>query len=188
LVSRYSEPQRHYHNLSHIAECLVEYDAAREIAVDPVTVELAIWFHDAVYDSQASDNEERSAALARERLAPAERGVELSGVVAALILATKTHEPSAHPDAALLVDVDLSILGQPEGRFSSYELQIRREYAWVPDQTFAAKRAEILGRFLARDRIYTTAPFFSKYEVRARRNLERSMRALVSGRAAPPRR
>ena len=178
LVSRYSEPQRYYHNLRHLGECLAEFDLARQLAEDPGAVELAIWFHDAVYDPHAADNEERSAELAKQSITQAGGGVELGRAVAALVQATKTHDPGLHPDAPLLVDVDLSILGQPKERFQEYETQIRREYEWVPVTTFASKRAEILENFLARESIYTTEYFFAKYEQRARQNLQDSIRAL----------
>lgn len=180
LVSLYSQLHRHYHNLRHIAECLTEFDSARHLTNQPVAVELAIWFHDAIYDTRAQDNEECSAELARRRIAGAGGSDELCEAVAALVLATKTHEPSVHPDAPLIVDVDLSILGQPEVRFQEYEAQIHREYHWVPEETFAAKRTEILKRFLARDRIYATDHFFAKYERLARTNLQSSIRALRS--------
>ncbi len=173
LVSRYSEPQRHYHNLTHIGECLAEFDSAGQLAKDPVAVELAIWFHDAIYDPHAADNEERSAEFAKQSITDA--GGIATRAIAALVLATKTHDPILHPDAPLLVDVDLSILGQPKERFQEYETQIRREYEWVPVTTFAAKRAEILEGFLGRERIYTTEYFFSKYEQRARQNLQASI-------------
>lgn len=179
LVSRYSEPQRYYHNLAHLAECIAEFDSARQLAKDPVAVEVAIWFHDAVYDTHAADNEERSAELAKERIAQASGGAGLRESVAALILATKTHDPALHPDAPLLVDVDLSILGKTKERFREYDAQIRREYVWVPVETFKAKRAEILERFLARDRIYATDHFFAKYEQQARTNLRNSIRILT---------
>jgi predicted metal-dependent HD superfamily phosphohydrolase len=179
LVSRYSEPQRHYHNLAHVAECIAEFDSARQLAEDPTAVEVAIWFHDAVYDTHAADNEERSAKLAEEHIAQAGGGVRLSESVAALVLATKTHDPALNPDAPFLVDVDLSILGKPKDRFDEYEAQIRREYEWVPVETFKAKRSEILERFLARERIYATDHFFDKYEQPARTNLRNSIRILT---------
>jgi predicted metal-dependent HD superfamily phosphohydrolase len=180
LVARYAEPHRYYHNLRHIAECLAEFDGARRLAVEPLALELALWFHDVVYDTHAPDNEEQSAEWARRRIDEAGGGAQLSESVATLVLATKAHEASRHADAPLLIDVDLSILGQGKERFQEYEAQIRREYEWVPEATFAAKRAEILERFLARKRIYSTEPFFAKYEQQARANLQDSVRTLKS--------
>jgi predicted metal-dependent HD superfamily phosphohydrolase len=181
LVSLYSQPHRHYHNFRHLAECLAEFDSARRLAREPVAVELAIWFHDAVYDTRAADNEEKSAELARQRLAEAGAGETLCASVHALVMSTKTHDPALHPDAPLLVDVDLAILGQPTERFEEYETQIRREYEWVPEKTFALKRAEILEGFLARRRIYSTSQFFDKLETPARVNLRDSVRRLKVG-------
>lgn len=180
LVSRYSESPRHYHNLHHIAECLSEFDLASHLASDPLSLELAIWFHDAVYDTKAAENEERSADLARQHIGQVGGSAALCESVAALVLATKAHEAITHPDAALLIDVDLSILGQRNERFQEYEAQIRREYAWVPESTFSVRRAEILQGFLARERIYTTGPFFTKFEKQARGNLQNSIQRLKS--------
>jgi len=181
LVSLYSQPHRHYHNLRHLAECLAELDSARSSAQEPLALELAIWFHDAIYEPRAPDNEERSAELARQRIAGAGGSADLCRSVATLVLATRTHDPATHPDAPLLVDVDLSILGQGPDRFEEYEAQIRREYNWVPAETFAAKRAEILERFLARDRLYQTDRFFAKFERQARANLGNSVTGLRLG-------
>jgi predicted metal-dependent HD superfamily phosphohydrolase len=180
LVSRYSEPHRHYHNLQHIAECFGEFDAAPDLVQQTLGVELAIWFHDAIYDTHTLDNEQKSAQLAKRRISEAQGSEELSKAVVTLVMATKTHDPSLHPDAPLLVDVDLSILGQPGERFWEYEAQIRREYDWVPDRIFAAKRAEILEQFLARERIYSTKQFFDQYEKQARVNLQASVQNLKS--------
>jgi predicted metal-dependent HD superfamily phosphohydrolase len=177
LTQAYAEPQRHYHNQQHIAECLAEFDAARHLAQQPVAVEMALWFHDAVYDPKAGDNEERSAALAKVCLEAAGLS-DFAGTTAELVMATKLHGADAGPDAALVVDVDLSILGQSEVRFAEYETQIRKEYGWVPKLIFNPKRAEILQRFLDRERIYTNEHFATRYEQNARRNLEESIRKL----------
>jgi predicted metal-dependent HD superfamily phosphohydrolase len=177
LKHAYAEPQRHYHNQRHIAECLAEFDSARHLAQQPIGVEFALWFHDAVYDPKASDNEEQSAAMARSCLETASLP-QLATTVSKLVMATKSHRTEADPDAALMVDVDLSILGQGEQRFAEYEAQIRDEYGFVPDLIFNFKRAEILGRFLVRERIYTTDFFASRYERQARHNLEDSIRKL----------
>jgi len=180
LLRAYAEPQRHYHNERHIADCLAEFAAVRSLARQPKAVELALWFHDAVYDPRTADNEAQSAALAK-RCLEAEGLGELAEVVAPLILATKTHDSLPGTDAALVVDVDLSILGQSETRFAEYEAQIRAEFAWVAAEIFAAKRAEILQRFLARPQIYLTEVCFDRYEAQARRNLAGAIRALRCG-------
>jgi predicted metal-dependent HD superfamily phosphohydrolase len=177
----YAEQHRHYHNARHIGECLKEFDSVRELAGQPLAVELAIWFHDAIYDPHASDNEERSAGLAGQFLSSAGLGRQFQEPVARLVLATKQHDGSLHPDAPLLVDVDLSILGQPPERFWQYENQIRAEYEWVPNEVFATRRAEILEQFLARKRIYSTDNFFRKYEAQARMNLRASVENLRGG-------
>jgi predicted metal-dependent HD superfamily phosphohydrolase len=174
LVALYSEGHRHYHNLQHLSECLGEFDRIKDAAHDPSALEFAIWFHDAIYKPRASDNEERSADLAKESLR--ERG-ELSDAVATLILATKTHIATSHPDALLLIDIDLAILAQPRARFDEYEQQIRQEYAWVPKIIFKPKRAAILRGFLDRPRLYQTEFFFERYEQPARANIERSLAA-----------
>jgi predicted metal-dependent HD superfamily phosphohydrolase len=94
-------------------------------------------------------------------------------------MATKLHNTDACFDAALMVDVDLSILGQDETRFAEYEAGIRAEYLWVAQDVFNAKRAEILQRFLDRERIFSTEHFSAKYERQARRNLESPIRKLT---------
>lgn len=174
LTRAYAEPHRHYHNQRHIADCLAELDEARLLARQPEAVELALWFHDAVYDPKAADNEEQSAALAKRCLESAGRR-DLAETVAALVMATKLHNTDTDTDAALMMDLDLSILGQNETRFAEYEAGVRAEYSWVSQDIFSAKRAEILQRFLNRERIFSTEHFFARYERQARTNLEQSI-------------
>jgi predicted metal-dependent HD superfamily phosphohydrolase len=175
LTAAYAEGHRHYHNQGHIAECLREFDAARQLVRQAEAVELALWFHDAVYDPRAGDNEERSAALAKQCLDEAGVSVAVSSAVVELVMATKSHEPGGNADAAVMVDIDLSILGQTEERFMEYEMQIRKEYKWVPKIIFGPKRAGVLEGFLRRERIYKTDWFYGRYEERARRNIEGSI-------------
>jgi len=181
LATRHAEPHRHYHNAQHVAECLVEFDRVAHNANSSAAVEAAIWFHDAVYDPPAADNEERSAELAQTSLRQLGAKADLIDAVMRLVLATKKHDVSLHPDASLMVDVDLSILGQDPDRFWEYENQIRAEYDWVPAATFATKRAEILEGFLARPRIYNSEAFFHRFEAKARDNLRASIKKLRGG-------
>jgi len=171
LIRAYSEKPRHYHTLEHLNECLCEFDAVRSQALQPALVEIALWFHDAIYDPHSSINEEESAALSVSCLKGAQLPHEKIETVRQFILCTKTHQPGSLSDASLLIDIDLAILGQPPERFWAYENAIAAEYAWVPGETFRRKRAEILNGFLRRATLYRTAFFRHKYEAVARANL-----------------
>jgi predicted metal-dependent HD superfamily phosphohydrolase len=175
LVRRWSEPHRHYHDLSHLDACLVLFDEHRDLAARPGEVLAALLFHDAIYDPTRDDNEARSAALAREALRDAEP--EPIERIAAAIDATRTHETS-DPDVALVLDVDLSILGADAATYDAFERAIRREYAHVPDDAFRVGRAAVLGRFRARDPIYRTEPLRRALEAPAHANLSRALAAL----------
>ena len=139
---------------------------------------MALWFHDAVYDTRRSDNEEQSAVLAECCLLEAGATSALNQSVRDLILSTKTHDASVHKDGPLLIDIDLSILGSDPQRFREYEKQIRQEYSWVPEDVFNSKRSEILERFLSRKTIYATERYQRSHEGKARRNLEGSLNQL----------
>ncbi len=179
LVARYSETGRAYHSLEHIFFCLEEMDAVAELLACRDAVELALWFHDAVYDPRAKDNEERSAALLLEAAKGGAISEEIIHKAAALILETKHANPpeNANSDASFTVDINLAILGQPAERFAEYEAQIRHEYKWVPPADFAGGRSAILRSFIARPSIYATEFFRSRYEDCARKNIEASLKA-----------
>lgn len=178
LVSAWSEPQRHYHTLQHLEDCLNEFSVVHDHAEDAANIELALWFHDVVYDPKAPDNEERSAEVAVQCLSEAGVSVDRLNKIERLVLATKTHDSSVDVDAPLLMDIDLAILGQTSERFRQYEREIRQEYAWVPEPIFREKRAAILQMFLDRPVIFQTVSFRSRYEEQARENLFSSIRLL----------
>ncbi len=180
LLKRYSAPHRHYHSVQHLEECLLQFDGARGEAEHPAEVELALWFHDAVYEPKRPDNEERSADWAVEAALAAGLASEVAARVRALVLATR-HDEAHGPvtqDERVMVDADLSILGAPLGRFEEYERQVRAEYSGVPGILFRRGRRKILEGFLARERIYRTAHFHDRLEAKARANLLRSVARL----------
>jgi predicted metal-dependent HD superfamily phosphohydrolase len=180
LVAAYGEPHRAYHTLQHLGECFANLDLFRAAARRAGEIELALWFHDAVYDTHAHDNEERSAAWAKADLFDASLGLETIERIAAMIVATKHAAEPTDPDAKLCVDVDLAILAAPRERFDEYEAEVRREYAWVDDDAFAAGRAQVLESFLRRGRIYATEIAAARFEEKARANLRRSLTKLRS--------
>lgn len=178
LVAAYSAGERHYHTLQHLRECLAHFEAAASLARRPAEVELALWFHDAVYDPRRTDNEERSADWAGRSVVAAGCEAAVAQRVQALVRATAGHQASTNPDTQLLLDIDLAILGASPARFAEFERQVRAEYAHVPEPAFRQGRARILSGFLARPRIFGTAPFHDALEQRARDNIGQALAAL----------
>jgi predicted metal-dependent HD superfamily phosphohydrolase len=178
LIARYSEPHRRYHTVQHLDECLERLAEIKTDAVHPDEVELALWFHDAVYDTRRSDNEEHSAEWARSAIRAAGLPTSLAERVHALIMATRHDARPSGRDEQILVDVDLSILGATPARFEEYETQVRDEYSWVPESVFRSTRRAILAGFLERPSIFSTEKFVDAYEAQARQNLDRSLKKL----------
>lgn len=171
LVKRLAESHRAYHTLDHVAACLDWLDAARSLLARPVEAELALWFHDAIYDPRRADNEARSADLAVVALRSMGLGETEIDRVAAFIRLTAHTSPQLSGDGALVCDVDLAILGASPAAFDAYEVAIRQEYGWVPEVIFGQARAHILRAFLARPAIYFTPFFREQLEAQARSNL-----------------
>ena len=178
LQVAYAEPARAYHTADHIRDCLTQFDVSRHNAQRPDEVEAAVWFHDAVYLPGAPDNEDHSARLVLTTLAEASTPVEVAGRIAGLVLATQHLAIPAEPDARLLCDIDLSILGRTPEVFDEFERRIRLEYGWVPERVYRGARVEILAEFLRRPAIYQTDYFRDCYEGPARANLARILKEL----------
>jgi predicted metal-dependent HD superfamily phosphohydrolase len=177
LLVRLAEPHRHYHTLTHIRHCLATYDRG---PTHDDAVELALWFHDAIYDPQARDNEECSAAWCREWCKCVDVPDELEHRVVACILATRHQAEPRTACERLTVAIDLAILGETPERFRAYGRQIRREYAWVPMATYRHERARVLRRFLDRPVIYPHPWFAQRFERQARINLRRALATTAS--------
>jgi predicted metal-dependent HD superfamily phosphohydrolase len=175
LIQRYQEPHRRYHTLQHIEECLVQFEQVRDLAGHPGEIQMAIWFHDAIYDTGRHDNEQRCADWARQVILASGGEYAVAERVHRLILATRHDVMPATPDEQLLVDIDLSILGQDAARFDEYEVQIREEYRWVVAFLFRQKRCEVLKKFLGRERLFATQRLYDALEDRARENLRHAI-------------
>jgi len=175
LQRRYAEPQRHYHTMQHLGECLAWFELEQALAEHPAEVALALWFHDAVYDVHAHDNEARSADWARQALLAAGVDAEAAERVHALVMATRHDAVPEGRDAELLIDIDLSILGAGRERFDEYERQVHAEYGFVPEEVRLPRRRAILQRFLDRKAIYATPRMHAQLEAQARINLQRSI-------------
>jgi len=184
LVARYRERHRHYHTLLHLDECFAGLQTIRADACHPDEIDLALWFHDAIYDVARRDNEVLSADWARVATESAGLAAAIADRVHALVMATRHNAIPIDIDQQILVDVDLSILGAPESRFDEYERQIRAEYSAVPLPRFRAARRRVLTEFLGRPTIFNTRSFVAAYEGQARNNLARSIERLTVAQGA----
>jgi predicted metal-dependent HD superfamily phosphohydrolase len=172
LLGRWAEPQRRYHTPDHLAFMLEVIDRHAELAGDADSVRLAAWFHDAVYDPRASDNEERSAQLALDALpglgAPARRSDE----VVRLIRLTKDHHArTGDTNGGLLCDADLAILATPPAQYAAYARLVREEFNFVPEELFRASRRNILQRLLDLPVLFHIVPERHSWTARAHTNL-----------------
>ncbi|GAB3650269.1 hypothetical protein GCM10027594_25500 [Hymenobacter agri] len=182
LAAAYQAPSRHYHNLQHI-ENLLNRVAAAPLR-DPVVVQLAVWFHDAVYDARRSDNEARSAAEALAFL----RGSLLEPArqqrVAFLIGRTADHiqpQPSHDTDLLYFLDADLSILGAPAAGYWAYARQVRQEYRHVPTLLYRPGRRKVLAKMLAAPVLFQTPALRAELDAAARLNLQAEIDAWNRG-------
>ncbi|MCK5726806.1 MAG: hypothetical protein KAH22_08290 [Thiotrichaceae bacterium] len=170
LIQAYNEPQRAYHTIQHLNECLALVDWAQQQGLAQCTdlLELALWFHDAVYIPRKSNNEIKSADWACQ-LYP--QHSTIGNELRSLIMITCHSAQAQSAQEQLIIDIDLAILGQSPERFQQYEQQIRAEYRWVPNIIYKKKRTAILQHFFNQPRIYGTDIFYKRLENRARTNL-----------------
>ena len=183
LLAQYSGSDRHYHNVRHIVSMLDGFDGLKAKFEQPVAAELAIFFHDAIYDAARSDNEEQSAIKMKEKL----RGVVDDAILDSAefsIQATKKHAATSNPDTNLILDLDMAILGQSWAVYERYAKSVMQEY--VPVHGEEAYRQGRPVRFLeptiAHGDIFLTDDFKHLNES-AIRNMRREVEILKSGKA-----
>jgi predicted metal-dependent HD superfamily phosphohydrolase len=179
----YSEPDRCYHDERHLDRCLALLGELPDLENrDRQLLRWALLWHDSVYQAGLRNNEERSALLAFSELSRCGVAKEAAAEVARLVRLTEHHDPD--PDdrlGALIVSIDLSILGSDAGRYHEYSTDVRREYDHVPDQLWRSGRAEVLKRLLAADPLFPDPDFQARFKAQARRNMKDELRQLDEG-------
>ena len=188
ILAIYNGPDRYYHSLNHIKFCI---DKLYEIfqrplshinGIDRFAIIYSVIYHDLIYNSRSSDNEEQSANEAIKSLCAISHKHEyyysMKDNIRGLIMATKHTGPPIGMWQKVICDIDLAGLGQPFEEFDRDTQLIRKEWLWANDMDFATHRAKILQGFLDKDYIYYTLPFREKYELQARENLTRSIAKL----------
>ncbi|GAA2889142.1 hypothetical protein [Streptomyces mexicanus] len=179
LLRRWSQPQRHYHTLTHLTAVLDHVDALQEYAADADVVRLAGWFHDAVYLPERSENEERSARLAERALPEAGVPADRTAEVARLVRLTVAHDPADDDlNGQVLCDADLAVLAAAPSAYAAYAAGVREEYHFVPNDAFREGRAAILRQLLARPHLFRTPYGQRHWEATARYNITSELEML----------
>ncbi|TGE21818.1 hypothetical protein E5K00_16255 [Hymenobacter aquaticus] len=184
LAAAYEASGRHYHSLTHIRKLLETAEQHKELVLDAEVMQLAIWFHDAVYNPLRDDNEARSAGLAQEFMAQTTLPPARRQRVAFLIERTKDHtqpQPAADTDLHFFLDADLQILGAAEADYWQYARQVRQEYRLVPDVLYRRGRRQVLEKLLNSPVLYHTPAFRQRLDAAARRNLRAELRQWEKG-------
>jgi predicted metal-dependent HD superfamily phosphohydrolase len=180
LVRHYNGDGRYYHVLNHVGELLDMVSEVRDLTQDYQTIQLAIWFHDVIYDPRGKDNEVKSAEYAREALQKLGLPERTVNRVSDLILKTVSHVSEKEDgDALILLDADLAPLGANEEVFSRQSEALRQEFSWIPEEEYRASRVRILNSFLSRERIYQTEWMYQARERQARNNLSQAIAKLT---------
>ncbi|HYW56051.1 MAG TPA: hypothetical protein VE934_03775 [Polaromonas sp.] len=178
LLQNWARWPRRYHNTPHLHACLRHFSQVRDDLASPNAVELALWFHDAIYWPWLARNEEKSALWALTFLAEMGFDETLRKTVNSHILDTRHHAVPGSGDAQWVVDIDLAILGQSESVYRQFERDVRSEYRWVRWSRYVQGRSAVLQSFMDRPRIYNTPWFYERYEAVARTNLQAALVAL----------
>jgi predicted metal-dependent HD superfamily phosphohydrolase len=175
LLHRWAEPHRRYHDVEHLATVLSIVDELTASA----EVRLAAWYHDAVYDPRAVDNEERSALLAVDAMSRLGVAPGTVDEVARLVRLTATHDPSDDDvNGRVLSDADLAVLARPWDEYQRYAAAVREEYRHVSDEDFRIGRAAVLRHLLDLPLLYRSPELHERWEAPARANLRRELEAL----------
>lgn len=182
LIAAWSEPHRHYHGIGHLVWLLDEAERRARFIAEPAFVGYAIWFHDAVYQPGASDNETKSAAWARAAIVDKALGERVSH---AIEMTRNHHEGEAQGDAALFLDMDFAILGAPRPQYCDYLAGVRLEYSMYPDEVFAAGRGRFLEQALQWRPLFRTELYERELGDQARSNMSWELEEMRRGRMAP---
>jgi predicted metal-dependent HD superfamily phosphohydrolase len=186
VVKMYDDPARYYHNLTHIIQCFSMLAPDKKYSTflsrdDKRAINLALWFHDAVYDYTRHDNEEMSASLLLDCVGRCGIDSAVVEVARGAILATKHQIIPDNLVDKWVVDIDLSILSSPREEFDTYEKNVRKEFSHIDDLNWVTGRTNFLNKMLEREWIYSTSDFRRLYEGDARENIKRSIARLDKG-------
>ncbi|OED39814.1 hypothetical protein AB833_14305 [Chromatiales bacterium (ex Bugula neritina AB1)] len=177
LLKSYSENGRYYHTCGHISFCLSVFDQASNLCLNPDAVEVALWFHDAVFNFPINENERLSAEYFM-RVSESVMPDSFRERVYGLVMATRHLAPPTDPDEQIMVDIDLSSFGQAWEFFNADGQNVRRELSYLGDGEYFPNQIEFMSKLVERPYFYNTPWFREHFEAQARDNVERYLRDL----------
>ena len=171
LVDAYSEPNRHYHSMTHVYSCLNLLDGLPVSGQTKDILEFATWFHDYIYDPQSDTNELESSEFATNWLAA--QNVPYANEVKEIIELTADHGNEVLTDDVQQIfhDLDMAILGATSDDYMHYARSIRKEYEHLTDKEYRTGRASFLSAVDKKEAIYKTDAFRDLFELNARENI-----------------
>lgn len=178
VEENYSNKKRYYHTLQHLHHLLIQLIEVKNEMQNWETSLFTLYYHDIIYNSLKSDNEEKSAELAEKRMSQIEVSIDKIELCKKQILATKSHVRSAENDTNYFTDADLSVLGQPWDIYTMYYKNVRKEYSIYPSLVYNSGRKKVLNHFLSMNRIFKTDFFYNKFETQAKQNLQKELELL----------
>jgi predicted metal-dependent HD superfamily phosphohydrolase len=178
IEKNYSSKKRHYHTLHHLDNLLSQLTEVKSEIQNWETILFTLFYHDIIYNSIKSDNEEKSAELAEKRMKQISVSKDKIELCKKQILATKSHIRSTDNDTNYFTDADLSVLGQNWETYLLYYKNVRKEYSIYPALVYNPGRKKVLNHFLSMDRIFKTDFFYNKFETQAKLNLQQEIESL----------
>lgn len=148
LMSEYGSLDRFYHNWKHIEECIEQFARVKNRLDEPDVVEMAIYFHDIVYNVQRDDNESVSSVFFHAAAIKC-KDTDFRDKVTKMIRETKwfgnRYPKNIDGDMEYMHDIDYSIFAADLDRFLEYDAGIAQEYSvTVNAENFATLRRGFL--------------------------------------------
>jgi predicted metal-dependent HD superfamily phosphohydrolase len=172
IYSAYSSEGRYYHGLEHLRSIFRLTEEEVLSTTDRQALNLAVFYHDIVYDFERKDNERKSADLAIDRLSRAGVDQILIERVEELIMATYGHEYSDDALRNLMIEADVSVIGTDHDTYAKYAENCRREYSMFSDEEYNPVRKQALSHFLNTGSLFVSPKFKERFEANAKRNLQ----------------
>jgi len=182
IISAYSESHRHYHVLDHLEDLfdLLEKYAPHFTSRQRADAIAFFFWHDYMYLTHSLEVIGKNEIESAKRLSSDFNILGLNRdctYLEKLIIASKTHDlENGDVFGALLLDMDMSILGRDQITYDSYRGKIRKEFQGFPDAVFYTSRRDLfLVPTLLKQRIFITDTFERDFGFSAMENIKREV-------------